>query len=646
MPIDFPSTALVANVTTYTYVGRTWLWNGKGWANTASAASLPANSITGTQLADGTIENVDISSNAAIAFSKLATLAAGSVLLGNASAVPTATAVTGDVTITSAGVTAIGAGVIVNADVSASAAIAFSKLATLTAGSVLLGNASAVPTATAVTGDVTISSAGVTAIGAGVIVNADISATAAIADTKLGTISTASKVSNSATTATNLNTASAIVARDASGNFSASTISAALTGNASTATTLQTARNINGVSFNGSADITITATPSAGSVVNASVDAAAAIEGSKISPDFGAQLIATSANPGVSLTGAVSTSPLSQGVFSQGVLSFSAVNLAGVFSSSLNSYAQVVYQNSSNGTTASADVVVCNDISTDSANYGNFGINSSTFAGAGPLQAPNNVYLTATGSDLILGTTANNAIRIVQNNNSLAQVVIDAVSITLGEELILAAGTALRPPLSFRTGVLTTTPVPGDVEYNGEYLYATTATGVSAPGRGQLPVFQTNRLLAAGTAITTTAAFFFGATGGRIQLEASSLYELKAYCYFLKTTAGTVTFSWLASSAPTHMNSTLSITPAAGAATAGAMVSNHIGGRAVTTITHGASASLTTAVYHAAEISLQIQTNAATTIGVRALTSAGSLTPQIGSWTTVRRISETTGNWS
>lgn len=53
-------------------------------------------------------------------------------------------------------------------------------------------------------------------------------------------------------------TASTIVARDASGNFSANTITAALTGNASTATTLQTARNINGVSFNGSADITVT----------------------------------------------------------------------------------------------------------------------------------------------------------------------------------------------------------------------------------------------------------------------------------------------------------------------------------------------------------------------------------------------------
>ena len=68
----------------------------------------------------------------------------------------------------------------------------------------------------------------------GTILNADINASAAIVDTKLATISTASKVSNSATTATNANTASAIVARDASGNFSAGTITAsslAVTGN-------------------------------------------------------------------------------------------------------------------------------------------------------------------------------------------------------------------------------------------------------------------------------------------------------------------------------------------------------------------------------------------------------------------------------
>jgi hypothetical protein len=67
--------------------------------------------------------------------------------------------------------------------------------------------------------------------------------------------------------ATSANTASKVVARDASGNFSAGTITAALVGNvtgslignASSATQLQTSRLINGVAFNGTQDITIAA---------------------------------------------------------------------------------------------------------------------------------------------------------------------------------------------------------------------------------------------------------------------------------------------------------------------------------------------------------------------------------------------------
>lgn len=53
----------------------------------------------------------------------------------------------------------------------------------------------------------------------------------------------------------------------------AGTMTGSLTGNASTATTLQTARNINGVSFNGSADITVTAAASTltGTVLNSTV---------------------------------------------------------------------------------------------------------------------------------------------------------------------------------------------------------------------------------------------------------------------------------------------------------------------------------------------------------------------------------------
>jgi len=91
------------------------------------------------------------------------------------------------------------------------------------------------------TSQVTISTSGVVTIGgltpAGVvhndsfgiittslITNSDISATAAISDSKLATIVTAGKVANSATTATSVSVGNAIVSRDPSGNFSAGNV--------------------------------------------------------------------------------------------------------------------------------------------------------------------------------------------------------------------------------------------------------------------------------------------------------------------------------------------------------------------------------------------------------------------------------------
>jgi len=126
------------------------------------------------------------------------------------------------------------------------------------------------------------------------IANANIASAAGIVDTKLATISTANKVQNSATTATSSNSGSAIVSRDSSGNFSAGTITAALTGNvtgnASTATTLATGRDFqilgdveaSAVSFNGSGNVNLTTQIAAGVIVNADVNASAAIDKTKI----------------------------------------------------------------------------------------------------------------------------------------------------------------------------------------------------------------------------------------------------------------------------------------------------------------------------------------------------------------------------
>jgi len=159
----------------------------------------------------------------------------------------------------------------------------------------------------------------------GTIVNADINASAAIADTKLATISTASKVSNSATTATSANTNSAIVARDASGNFSAGTITANLTGTASTATTaatasaLTTARNFqltgdveaSAVSFDGTGAVNLVTSIGTGTIVNADVNASAAIAYSKLALTGGIVNTDISNTAAISL-GKLATDPLAR----------------------------------------------------------------------------------------------------------------------------------------------------------------------------------------------------------------------------------------------------------------------------------------------------------------------------------------------
>lgn len=137
---------------------------------------------------DVLISSLGVTSIADLEFSKLEALNSGNILVGNGSNVATQVAMTGDVTINNAGVTAIGTGVIVNADINSTAQIDFSKLALLTSGNILVGNASNIASSVAMSGDVLINNSGVTSINANVIVNGDINASAAIALTKLATL--------------------------------------------------------------------------------------------------------------------------------------------------------------------------------------------------------------------------------------------------------------------------------------------------------------------------------------------------------------------------------------------------------------------------------------------------------------------------
>lgn len=142
---------------------------------------------------------------------------------------------------------------IVNADIAAGAAIAHTKLASITAGRVLMGNSSNVPTATVISGDVTISNSGVTAIAAGAV------ATAEIADDAV----TSAKIADGTIDNSNINASAAIA------------LSKLATGALPSGITVASANLV---------DETI---------VNADVSASAAIAGSKINPAFTANLTTT-----------------------------------------------------------------------------------------------------------------------------------------------------------------------------------------------------------------------------------------------------------------------------------------------------------------------------------------------------------------
>ena len=113
-------------------------------------------------------------------------------------------------------------------------------------------------------------------------------------------------------TTASANTASTVVNRDSSGNFAAGTITAALTGNASTATTaLETARTITvdgvvdgSVSFNGSQNVTISTTFN-----DADITALAAMTGTGFvtrtaDNTYARRTLAVTASSGITLTNA------------------------------------------------------------------------------------------------------------------------------------------------------------------------------------------------------------------------------------------------------------------------------------------------------------------------------------------------------
>ena len=76
-------------------------------ANQITTALIADNQVTSAKIADGEIVNADLSASAAIAHTKLAAIPDGQVLVGSGSTVPTAVAISGDVTLANDGAVTI-----------------------------------------------------------------------------------------------------------------------------------------------------------------------------------------------------------------------------------------------------------------------------------------------------------------------------------------------------------------------------------------------------------------------------------------------------------------------------------------------------------------------------------------------------------
>jgi len=243
----------------------------------ANMPELTATSITSSGTITGTGGFVGNLTGNVTGTASSATLAASATALATGRTI----GMTGDVTWTSAsfdgsgnvtGTSAIGTGVIVNADVNTSAAIAFSKMADLTASRLLVSDGS---------GDVSVSA--VTSTEAGYLdgvtsaIQTQLDAKASssyvptaitVADESSDTtcfplFTTAATGDLGPKTASGLtfNSSTDVLSGTFSGNLTGnvtgntSGTSGSTTGNAATATALETARNIGGVSFNGTANI-------------------------------------------------------------------------------------------------------------------------------------------------------------------------------------------------------------------------------------------------------------------------------------------------------------------------------------------------------------------------------------------------------
>ncbi len=138
--------------------------------------------------------------------------------------------------------------------------------------------------------------------------------------------------------------------------------------------------------------------------------------------------------------------------------------------------------------------------------------------------------------------------------DSLANMQADQVALTggsiAGADLTPKAGTLLRAGMHYPTGVLTTTPVAGDSEYDGVVLYDTTVASERGVRAG------TQIITTQGSAYTLTSqtaaqALFNVPTNGAVTVGGSRTYQFECQFNLTSMTANSFGFGFAIGGAAT-----------------------------------------------------------------------------------------------
>jgi hypothetical protein len=248
------------------------------------------------------------------------------------------------------------------------------------------------------------------------------------------------------------------------------------------------------------------------------------------------------------LLGIGGTPTASKGTLQVGTIGYTDTGVIAGFASSTAGYNQIVLQNTSSNAAASANLNVSNDAGTSTTNFGEFGINSSTFMGTGSFSTAGYTYLASASTDLAIGTYGSNKIHFVVNSGATDAAVFDTSGnfgigqATPGSKLDVKGTLRLSGATSGYVGLApaaaagsTTYTLPAADGTSGQFLKtdgAATLSWATASGGGG-PVLESYQTISSNYSVTAGSnAFSVGpvtvATGVAVTVPTGQVWLIAA----------------------------------------------------------------------------------------------------------------------